>query len=108
MTVLPRPTTLSVMRRTAPSPLLADAEDAAKRMKQLPAPTAEQQTLREAAGIKFELLCGGEDVRFLDGRFPGQTASALARTVEGRDYMGTLWRTAPTALRTVIRSFLGA
>jgi hypothetical protein len=96
------------MRRTTPSPLLADAEKAAQRMQQLPPPTAEQQTLREAAGLKFELLCGGSDVRFLDGRFPGKTVTDLVRTVEGRDYLGTLWRTAPRALRTVILSFLGA
>jgi hypothetical protein len=89
------------------SPQLAAAERAAQAEARhpLPLPTAEQQAIREAAGIRFELIGGGMDARFVDGRFPGQLVSDLVKTVEGRDYLGTLWRTASNDLRIILRTY---
>jgi hypothetical protein len=79
---------------------MAQAEVAAK----VPE-TAEAKELKEHAGLQF--MIEGTDAMLVTGRFPQKKISELIKTVEGRDYLGTLWRTVPSDLRNIIRTHFG-
>lgn len=58
---------------------------------------------REHAGLQYVLL--SDDLIVKSGRYSGQAVSVMVRTVEGRDYVGQLWKTATPEMKDVIRRY---
>ena len=58
---------------------------------------------KEHAGLEYTLLT--DDMLLRNGRFANQRVSDVVKTVEGRDYVGQLWRTANPEIRRVLRRF---
>ena len=79
------------------------AEEAAERAR----PTVEDSfrliTEKEHAGTRYSLL--SDDLLIRGGRFSDRRVSELVRTVEGRDFVGQLWKLANAEMRNVIRLY---
>lgn len=58
---------------------------------------------KEIAGLQYSLL--SNDVCIKSGRYAGRKASELLSTVEGRDYIGQMWKIANAEIRAVLRQF---
>lgn len=82
---------------------LLQAEAAAER-KQPPLEDAFQLiSPREYGGLQYTLMA--DDLLIRNGRFANRLVSDLVKTVEGRDYVGILWRQANAEMRHVICRF---
>lgn len=59
--------------------------------------------IREHGEAQYTLL--SDDLLIRNGTFAGKRVSELVLTVQGRDYVGRLWRSANTEMRNVIRRY---
>ena len=58
---------------------------------------------KEHAGLQYALM--SDDLLLRNGRFANRRVSELVNTVEGRDYIGQIWKTANAEVRAVIRKY---
>jgi hypothetical protein len=59
--------------------------------------------VREHAGVSFIVI--DDDAMLKNGRYSGKKVSEIVSTVEGRDFLGGLWRTASPDLQKVIKKW---
>lgn len=86
--------------RRAQNPTMMAAEQAAL----VPlAKTPEAVQTREFAGMQFTLHQEELDATIINGRFPNKRISEIVVSVEGRDYLGGLWRTSSPELQAIIK-----
>lgn len=60
-------------------------------------------SVKEHAGLQYTLL--SNDILIRSGRFSERLVSDLVRTVEGRDYVGQLWKLSNAEMKSVIRRY---
>lgn len=56
---------------------------------------------KEHSGLQYTLMDG--DLLVRNGRFAGVKASDLVHSVDGRDFLGKVWKTANAEIRDVLR-----
>ena len=66
-------------------------------------PKPEEQS--SGKGLQFVILPDGTDAKFLTGVNSGRWVSELVKTVEGRDFLGAVWKSGKRDLQNVIRRF---
>lgn len=59
--------------------------------------------VRENGEDQYTLLA--DDLLMRSGTFAGKRVSELVQTVQGRDYVGRLWRSANAEMKNVIRRY---
>lgn len=56
---------------------------------------------KEHSGLQYTPMDG--DLLVRSGRFSGLKASDIVHTVDGRDYLGRVWKTANTEIKDILR-----
>jgi hypothetical protein len=69
--------------------------------------TPEAVKIREFAGVQYQLEPDGKDAILVNGRFSNKKVSEVVTTVEGRDFLGGLWRMIPPDLQNIVRHQFG-
>lgn len=78
-------------------------EAAAEKSKPPVEASFELGAIREHADVQYTLM--SDDILIRSGKHSGKRVSELIQTVQGRDFVGRMWRSANTEMRAVIRRY---